>query len=137
MHKICLYISNTKTKHFSYEFYIYVTVFPASHNCALAINNISYTFDRLQSNKTKYKIEQWSKSMPQMVQAHMESYCPSGESCSLCLQPLAEKFRCTDCLATQVSNHVCWLNTAGHTCTSLKDGRYTYQHSARTNVKNN
>lgn len=40
--------------------------------------------------------------MPQMVQAHMESYCPSGESCSLCLQPLAEKFRCIDCLTTQV-----------------------------------
>lgn len=80
------------------------------------------------------RIEQWSNLMPQMVQAHMESYCPSGESCSLCLQPLAEKFRCIDCLKS--ANHVCWLNTAGHTCTSLKDGRYTYKHSARTNVKN-
>lgn len=98
---MCLYIPNTKTKHFNHEFYIYVTVFPASHNCALATNNISYTLIDYSQTKLN-RIEKWTKLMPQMVQAHMESYCPSGESCSLCLQPLAEKFRCIDCLTTQV-----------------------------------
>lgn len=41
--------------------------------------------DRLQINATR-----------------MPSYCHSGESCSICFQPLVEKFRCIDCLKNQV-----------------------------------
>lgn len=64
---------------------------------------ITFLIPLIDYSQTKLnRIEKWTKLMPQMVQAHMESYCPSGESCSLCLQPLAEKFRCIDCLTTQV-----------------------------------
>lgn len=70
--------------------------------------------------------------MEQINATRMPSYCHSGESCSICFQPLVEKFRCIDCLKNQVCK-LCWLHTVGHTCIFLKDER----HSARTIVLKN
>lgn len=96
---------------------------------------ITFLIPLIDYSQTKLnRIEQLSKLMPKMVQAHMESYCPSGESCSLCLQPLAEKCRCIDCLTTQVCKS-CLLTEHNRPHLHIF-GRYTYKHSARTNVKN-
>lgn len=70
--------------------------------------------------------------MEQINATRMPSYCHSGESCSICFQPLVEKLRCIDCLKNQVCK-LCWLHTVGHTCIFLKDER----HSARTIVLKN
>ncbi|XP_062600990.1 uncharacterized protein LOC134262632 [Saccostrea cucullata] len=54
-------------------------------------------------NETKQsRITEWTRVMPLLTKAQLESFCPTTNDCSVCHQQLTEKFRCIDCMRDPV-----------------------------------